>query len=87
MTRLLESLKPSPRVADKREAKRRLDHLLDDARETSLPALASAHDNLATLLLALADHSPFLLGLIERDPDRFVALLDADPDVRTAQLL
>ena len=87
MKRLLESLKPSPRVADKREAKRRLDHLLDDARETSLPALASAHDNLATLLLALADHSPFLLGLIERDPDRFVALLDADPDVRTAQLL
>ena len=87
MTTLLASLKPTPRVADKREAKRRLAHGLEDAAGTALPALVAAHPSVENLLLALADHSPFLFGLIERDPARFVALLETDPDERVAALL
>lgn len=84
---LLDRLNPSPRVADRREAQRRLAHFLDDAKDTPLPALVAAHPALHDLLLALADHSPFLFGLIERDPERCVALLQSDPDERTASLL
>jgi len=84
---LLAALKPSPRVADKREAKRRLDHLMEDARDTTLPALIAEHDHLEALLLAFADHSPFLFGLIERDPERLVSLLHADADQRVEHLL
>ncbi len=87
MTSLLSLLKPTPRMADKREAKRRLAHCLDDAKDTALPVLAASQPVVDNLLLALADHSPFLFGLIERDPARFVALLEADPDQRIAQLL
>lgn len=87
MKTLLEALDPSPRVADRREAKRRLNHLLDDARDTALPALIADHEKLHTLLLALADHSPFLFGLIERDPSRCVALLQSNPDEKAELLL
>lgn len=87
MPSLLEQLAPSPRIADKREAKRRLAHCLEDAQDTALPALLAGHPALENLLLALADHSPFLFGLIERDPARFVALLQSDPDERAARLL
>ena len=87
MNSLLSAMKPTPRVADKREAKRRLAHCLEDAQETALPALVASQPAVENFLLALADHSPFLFGLIERDPSRFVALLEADPDQRIAQLL
>ena len=84
---LLDHLVPSPKIADKREAQRRLSHLLEDAADTKLPALVKDHSALHDLLLAFADHSPFLLGLIERDPGRCVSLLLSDPDTRTEALL
>ena len=39
MNSLLSAMKPTPRVADKREAKRRLAHCLEDAQETAFASL------------------------------------------------
>ena len=87
MTRLMDVLAPTPRVADQKEAKRRLAHLLDDAQETTLAALLESHPSTKDLVLAFADHAPFLFGLIERDPARFIALMECDPDQRISELL
>ncbi|MCX8252350.1 MAG: bifunctional [glutamine synthetase] adenylyltransferase/[glutamine synthetase]-adenylyl-L-tyrosine phosphorylase [Beijerinckiaceae bacterium] len=74
---LRQSLRSSPRVADKGRARWRLADLesrLDPSQHASLEARL-----VRALLGALADHSPFLWGLIEADPARLMAILDRDP--------
>ncbi|EJW10187.1 Glutamate-ammonia-ligase adenylyltransferase [Rhodovulum sp. PH10] len=63
-------------------------------RETLDPAGAAAVERaldvaptVAPLLEALADGSPYLWELVQRDPQRFAALLACDPDRRLAEIL
>ncbi len=75
---LLDRLKPITLVADKRAAKSKFADLRADAGED----LAALLDNpvAADLLLAVADHSPFLWRLAAADPKRLGAILSTDPD-------
>ena len=74
---LRQRLRASPRVADKGRARWRLADLDAGLDATSRGALASRP--IQTLLAGLADHAPFLWGLIESDPLRLIAILDRDP--------
>ena len=70
-------LRSSSRVADKGRARWRLADFgvrLEPGQREILAARP-----VQALLGALADHAPYLWGLIEADPHRLVALLDRDP--------
>ncbi|MCP8937722.1 bifunctional [glutamine synthetase] adenylyltransferase/[glutamine synthetase]-adenylyl-L-tyrosine phosphorylase [Alsobacter sp. SYSU M60028] len=86
-TSLASALVAAPRVADRKAAERRLADLLEEARETELPALVEASPAVRDVLLGLADHSPFLWRLCRLDPARLAALFAADPGERLAALL
>ncbi|MCW2273000.1 bifunctional [glutamine synthetase] adenylyltransferase/[glutamine synthetase]-adenylyl-L-tyrosine phosphorylase [Rhodoblastus acidophilus] len=66
-----------PRPAHKRTARARLDEFLAEAPD--LEALPQWAD-FAPLALGLADQSPFLWGLIKRDPERLKRILGAEPE-------
>src|SRR5215471_15144469 len=54
---------------------------LDGSDDSSLVRrLAAAHPRLAALMTGLADGSPYLWGLVRGSPERFVALLEAEPE-------
>ena len=78
-------LRTSPRVADKGRARWRLADLETrlDAGQREMVAARPVH----ALLGALADHAPFLWGLIEADPLRLVAILDRDPQASIDEAL
>ena len=71
---LAEGLVDAPRLVAPAEARRRLAELLETA-----PALKLApefeHGRTRDVLLGLANHSPYLWGLVREDPDRLVRLL------------
>jgi len=78
MNRLGDRLRPCGPVIDARPAERLLDVL------ASQHALSpSEREALAPVFGA----SPYLAGLVRRDPARLAGLLDADPDVRLADIL
>jgi glutamate-ammonia-ligase adenylyltransferase len=78
MTRLGDTLRPCGPVVDGRPAERLLDLL------TSQHALSpSEREALAPVFGA----SPYLAGLVRRDPARLSGLLDADPDLRLEDIL
>jgi len=60
---------------------------LGAADRAALDALTAAAPLAATLLQSLSESSPFLWELTRREPDRFVRLLDSDPDRHFATLL
>src|SRR5215813_3118361 len=53
----------------------------------TLTRLATAHPRLEALMTGLADGSPYLWGLVRGSPERFVALLEAEPDRRFGDIL
>src|SRR5215831_17689901 len=53
----------------------------------TLTRLAAAHPRLAALMTGLADGSPYLWGLVRGSPERFVALLEAEPERRFRDIL
>jgi len=67
-----------PRLASPATARRRLAGLAQDARSALLVELL-ARPPLRDLVLGLADHSPYLWGLIAEDPSRLERLLTASP--------
>ncbi|MCA3711944.1 MAG: bifunctional [glutamine synthetase] adenylyltransferase/[glutamine synthetase]-adenylyl-L-tyrosine phosphorylase [Phenylobacterium sp.] len=78
MTRLGDRLRPCGPVVDVRPAERLLDVLV------SQHALSpSERQALAPVFGA----SPYLAGLVRRDPARLAGLLDSDPDVRLEDIL
>ncbi len=80
----------APRVATGSNAGERLADLLADASEgTAGPRLAAlaAHPPARDLLLGVLSGSPFLSGLIRRDPERLVRLLDANPEAHLEALV
>src|SRR5215470_11451123 len=53
----------------------------------TLTRLAAAHPRLEALMTGLADGSPYLWVLVRESPERFVALLEAEPEHRFRDIL
>ncbi|WP_407520901.1 bifunctional [glutamine synthetase] adenylyltransferase/[glutamine synthetase]-adenylyl-L-tyrosine phosphorylase [Methylobacterium oryzisoli] len=89
-THLLDALVAAPHLADADKARDRLGDLLallDDAPEAAPLAAALRTDSPArALVLGLADHSPFLWGVILREPARLVQLMERPADASHAAL-
>jgi glutamate-ammonia-ligase adenylyltransferase len=78
----LDRLTQAPPLADARRAKKKLTDLAERARESEAAALLSllGQGRLRDLLLALADHSPFLWQLAVTDPVRLYRLVTSTPE-------
>src|SRR6185437_11924662 len=75
---LADGLALAPRLAAPAEARRRLKALIEDAPAAGLaPELDRGRTR--DVLLGLADHSPYLWGLIREGPDRLHRLLRRPP--------
>jgi [glutamine synthetase] adenylyltransferase / [glutamine synthetase]-adenylyl-L-tyrosine phosphorylase len=83
---LAERIVTAPRLFHPETARQRLDGWLDEIAQTpagvTLKRALAERPNLRALLAGLADGSSYLWDLVRADPDRLVALLDADPDSR-----
>ena len=82
MTRLLERLAPCGPIIDAKAAERAYEAILKRVGEASA-GVEAAWPALAPVFAA----SPYLAGLARRDARRLPSILDADPDVRLAQIL
>jgi glutamate-ammonia-ligase adenylyltransferase len=87
---LRERIVEVPLPTNANEAARLLDALLSESTEARLHARlvelvddSRVHD----ILLGLLSCSPYLAGLVRRDPDRLVRLLDGVPEARLAGLV
>jgi [glutamine synthetase] adenylyltransferase / [glutamine synthetase]-adenylyl-L-tyrosine phosphorylase len=58
-----------------------------DAAGKALKSLVRGHPPLANLLGGIAEASPYLWDLVQADPERFVRLLQSDPDAALEALL
>jgi [glutamine synthetase] adenylyltransferase / [glutamine synthetase]-adenylyl-L-tyrosine phosphorylase len=83
---LADSLVGAPRVASPVTARRKLAALAAD-READPLAPALDRPAVRDLLLGLADHSPYLWGLVVEDPARLARLLAAPPATALDALL
>jgi [glutamine synthetase] adenylyltransferase / [glutamine synthetase]-adenylyl-L-tyrosine phosphorylase len=83
---LAERLVDAPRLSAPAEARRRLAVLLQEPEAAGL-AGAAANERVRSLLLGLADHSPYLWGLITEDPARLARLLSRPPGVSLDSLV
>ncbi len=86
---LLSRLATAPLVADRKRAKARLRDLVE--RAAADPAAAALRPHLSAgplhdLLLAIADHSPFLWHLAIADPARLARLATTSPEESARQL-
>src|SRR5262249_25758531 len=88
---LAERVVTTPRLFSPETARQRLDGWLDEIAQTpagaSLQRVVVACPNILALLEGIADGSSYLWDLMRADPDRLVALLDADPDSRLEALI
>jgi len=82
MTRLLERLAPCGPIVDPKAAERAREAILKRVGEASA-SIEIAWPALAPVFAA----SPYLAGLARRDARRLPAILEADPDVRLAEIL
>jgi len=88
---LVGRIAAAPHLQAADEARARVNEWL--AEIAGLPAgqtltrLAAAHPMLEALMTGLADGSPYLWGLVRGSPERFVALLEAEPDRRFRDIL
>ena len=83
---LADLIRAAPRLAAPAAARRRLAALAAE------PAAAALADSLALgpvrdLTLGLADHSPYLWGLVAEDPERLARLLAAPPEAALDRLV
>ena len=83
--RLYQRFSKAPRLADRAAAEARLADLIANSG-SEISAVAAEPDTRA-LLLAVADHSPYLWNLIESDRSRLVRLLTTPPELRLNELL
>ena len=81
---LLERLCKAPRPADLRAARAKLADLLG---HDDLAMQLAERPALRDLLLGIADHSPFLWGLIRQDPSRLRALVAQAPEDALQRIL
>ncbi|MFV0279219.1 MAG: bifunctional [glutamine synthetase] adenylyltransferase/[glutamine synthetase]-adenylyl-L-tyrosine phosphorylase [Rhodoblastus sp.] len=80
-------LKPTPLVADRKAAAAKMADVRGAARSDAALAALIAEPAVASLLNALADHSPFLWRLASADTVRLRAMLESDPDTAFAAAL
>jgi [glutamine synthetase] adenylyltransferase / [glutamine synthetase]-adenylyl-L-tyrosine phosphorylase len=76
---LIERLSRAPVLDDASMASSRLNDILPECPETIRRRLSEAQSLPSLLLRAFADHSPFLWGLVRRDPARLADLMQRDP--------
>jgi [glutamine synthetase] adenylyltransferase / [glutamine synthetase]-adenylyl-L-tyrosine phosphorylase len=85
MASLQQRFCEAPQIADSFAAEWRLNDFIADADAEF--AARMAEPGTRALLLAVADHSPYLWKLIRSDPDRLLRLLDASPEERLDEVL
>ncbi|WP_261402677.1 hypothetical protein [Chenggangzhangella methanolivorans] len=83
---LASRLVAAPVVEHRRDARERLDGLLDEDEGGELAPLV-ALEPVRALLEGVADGSPFLWGLINRDPARAAHLLSRPPEERLDEIV
>ncbi len=94
-TGLAAAVKIAPKLSAPKEARARVEEWLGEiARSASgkaikqLLAPAKSRDSkLGELLASIAEASPYLWDLIRADPDRFLGILEANPDTHFAALI
>ncbi len=71
----------APKLANPKHARLMLDHLIEKAQNEA-PALVDrlALPHVHKLALGIADHSPYLWQIMQRDPVRLLRLLDQAPE-------
>jgi [glutamine synthetase] adenylyltransferase / [glutamine synthetase]-adenylyl-L-tyrosine phosphorylase len=93
---LAAAIAKAPQLADRKAAQARFAEWLADigkgsagksAAGKSLKQLLGSSPKVETLLLGLADGSPYLWELASTEPDRLLAILEADPAKRLTELL
>ncbi len=87
---LAAQLTSAPCIAAPHEAARRLETWLGDLapeQSASICALTGRFPRARTILLSLAEASPYLFDLIRADPARLVRLLECDPEQHLARLI
>ncbi|WP_158818639.1 bifunctional [glutamine synthetase] adenylyltransferase/[glutamine synthetase]-adenylyl-L-tyrosine phosphorylase [Methylocapsa sp. S129] len=83
---LADLIRASPRLSSPATAKRRLASLMREAGAAPLAEFL-ARALLRDLALGLADHSPYLWGLVTEDPARLARLLGAPPQLSLDRLV
>jgi glutamate-ammonia-ligase adenylyltransferase len=93
-TALVAAIKAAPKLSAAKEARARVDEWLGEIARTAAgkalkPLLAgdtkSRRAKLAVVVAAIAETSPYLWDLIRADPDRFLRVLEADPESHFAK--
>jgi glutamate-ammonia-ligase adenylyltransferase len=85
---LAARLNPIPRVSDAAHARARLEDFVSNPGSADASALELiGSEGVRALLLAIADHSPFLWRLVTRDPMRLHHLLRTAPEARLDEIL
>ena len=92
-TALMASIEIAPKLSDPEIARARVDEWLTEIASTKSGKaierfIAKPGDGkLGDIVAAIGEASPYLWDLIRADPDRFLALLETDPDARFAVLI
>ncbi len=93
-TALTAAIKTAPKLSAPKEAHARVAEWLTEIARTeagkslkSLLATKPRVGKIADVLAAIAEGSPYLWDLIRTDPDRLVALLEAEPEARFRALI
>ena len=88
---LAQRIVHAPRLAAPDAVRARLaawrEEIGDGAAGKALARIAGAFPNVLAMMEGLADGSPYLWDLMTADAARWVAVLEADPDVRIGELL
>src|SRR5947209_6440118 len=90
---LVAQFKTAPKLSDSKMARARVDGWLSEIASSkagkAIKQLVARprEGNLGNIVAAIAEASPYLWDSIRADPDRFLALLEADPDARFARLI
>src|SRR3954464_9287053 len=88
-------IKTAPKLSAPDDARARVDEWLGEIARGGagqaigrLLAPAKGRDSkLAGVLAAIAEGSPYLWDLVRHDPDRFLAVLESEPEVQFAALI
>src|SRR5262249_60028275 len=90
-SRLVKGTAAAPHLQAADEARARVNEWLAEIADLpagkTLTCLSAAHPRLAALMMGLADGSPYLWSLVRGAPERFVALLEAEPERRFRDIL
>jgi len=88
---LTAAIKTAPKLSTPKDARAQVDGWLGEIARSgpgkALKQIIAAAKPLADVLAAIAEASPYLWDLVRADAERFMALLNADPDARFAALI